>query len=55
MREGKTATRLGVVEGINYSSGDFLDLALYDISRPQGGMKNRQAMMNGGRHGGGGR
>ena len=37
MREGKTATRLGVVEGINYSSGDFLDLALYDISRPQGG------------------
>lgn len=32
LQAGKTADRLAVVEGINYSSGDRLSLALYDIA-----------------------
>ena len=32
MQAGKTANRLAVVKGINYSSGDTLSLALYDVS-----------------------
>jgi 4-amino-4-deoxy-L-arabinose transferase-like glycosyltransferase len=30
---GKTAARLALIDGINYSSGDTLSLALYDIAR----------------------
>jgi hypothetical protein len=32
MQAGKTANRLALVNGINYSSGDTLSLALYDVS-----------------------
>lgn len=32
MQAGKTANRLALVKGINYSSGDTLSLALYDVS-----------------------
>jgi len=32
MQAGKTAKRLALIDGINYSSGDTLSLALYDVS-----------------------